>query len=166
MRRLVVFTVLTIVLAVPAGALALGDGAQPDGTVSVRNGQGVVFLNFNGAAVGRVGRGTIWIKDPVASDGDGADVWNCDSRRDSDTGTWTSCKGENIRFRAAGGKYTISLKGKGIFLSAVGRGVVSLDGSGDSPQVGPDGVFSLNDSPYRSLPDHAKEFPLVPPAGS
>jgi hypothetical protein len=123
-----------------------------------------VILNpFNGSAVGRVGQGRIWISDPVFSDGDGFDVWHCDVRRDTDT--FTFCKGDNIRFRAAGGKYTIALSGRGIFLSAVGRGTVTLDGRGDDPNIDVDGVFSLNDSPYRSLPDHEKDFPLAPPAG-
>jgi hypothetical protein len=164
MRRLVAFTVLAIVLAVPAGALAVGDDGSNDGTVSVRNGRGAVILNpFNGSAVGRVGHGKIWISDPVFSDGDGADVWNCDYRRYTDTQTF--CIGDNIRFRAVGGKYRIVLRGRGIFLSAVGRGTVTLDGSGEDPNIDVDGLFSLNDSPYRSLPDHEKDFPLVPPAG-
>jgi hypothetical protein len=164
MRRLVVFTVLAIGLAVPATALGVGDGGSNDGTVSVKNGRGRVTLApFNGSAVGRVGLGKVFIIDPVFSDGDGVDIWGCNVRHDTDTTTF--CRGDNIRFRAVGGKYTIVVRGRGIFLSAVGRGTLIIDGSGDDPDIETDGLFSINGAPYRSLPDVEKTFPIDAPAG-
>jgi hypothetical protein len=138
-------TVLAIALAAPAAGFALsGDG---DGTLSVKAGIGKVSLNFNGSAVGRLQHGLIQVTDPVTI-----------------TST-TLCRGTNLRFRAIGGKYQILIRGAGIYLSAVGDGSVSLDGRGEDWNIDSDGVYSLNDSPYKSLPDFGQTFRLVAPGG-
>ena len=167
MRRFVVFTVLSIALAAPAAASAvLLSGSDGDGALSVKNGLGkIVLLPFNGSAVGRVGHGKLIINDPIDSDGAGFDVWGCDTKTHVGD-TAVVCAGDDIRFRAVGGKYKIVAKGAGIFLSAVGRGTVTLDGRGDNAAISSDGVFSINDSPYRSLPDAEKQFQLAAPAGA
>lgn len=164
MRRLVVLTVLAIGLAVPAAGLAVV-GASDDGTLSVKNAAGKILLApFNGSAIGRVGQGRVAVTDPVLSDGVGFDFWGCDNKIEKSE-TTTVCTGNNIRFRAIGGSYKIFVKGSGISLSAVGRGTVLLDGLGEEPDFHNDGVFSLNDGAYRSLPDIAKPLPLAAPAG-
>jgi hypothetical protein len=160
MRRLVLLTVLLILVALPASALALG---SDDATLSVRNGVGLVKLNFSGSAVGRVAHGRITVNDPVGGDGLGPAFWNCEQKR-SDSNT-TVCSGDNIRFRAIGGKYNIVVRGSGAFLSVVGRGSVLLNGDGEAADVANDGVYSLNDQPYRSLPNDPKQLDLVAPAG-
>jgi hypothetical protein len=169
MRRVVAFTVLATVLGVPAVALGVDFGSSgDDGTVSVKNGAGGILLSpFSGAAVARVAHGKIKITDPLPGDGDGAQVWGCDNSPGGVdlTDTTTVCTGDNLRFRAAGGRYKIWIKGSGIFLSAVGRGSVTLNGAGDGPTVTPDGVFSINDAPYRSLPDDGKTFSLAAAPG-
>ena len=169
MRRLVLLTVFALALAAPAAAFAvLQSSSDDDGSLSVKNGNGKVTLfPFTGAAVGRIGHGKIWINDPIPSDGDGPHFWGCDNAPGGNdlTDTTVVCSGENLRFRAVGGKYKIAIRGDGIFLSAVGHGTLVLNGAGDSPVVDADGVFSINDSPYRSLPDDAKPFPLAAPAG-
>ena len=49
-----------------------------------------------------------------------------------------------------------------MFVSAIGRGTGSLDGAGDvTANIFYDGVWSLNDEPYKSLPDDASSFELV-----
>ena len=178
MRRLVLLTVLATSLALPAAAFAAlaNGGSGDDGALSVKNGRGKVILGvplngtgvpFNGAAVGRVGHGWIKITDPIADDGQGADVWGCDNAPGGVdvTDTTIYCSGDNLRFRAAGGKYKIVVVGRGVFLSAVGHGTLTLNGAGDSPSIDADGLFSINDSPFRSLPDDAKTFLLAAPAG-
>jgi hypothetical protein len=166
MRQFVLFTVVATVFAVPAAASAfISVGNDEDGALSVKNGHGKVTLYpFNGSAVGRVAHGRVVINDPIDGDGEGFDVWGCDIRvHRSDTAT--VCIGDNLRFRAVGGRYKIFARGSGIFLSAVGRGVATIDGSGDDPFVDSDGAFSVNDSPYRSLPDSEKQFQLTVPSG-
>jgi hypothetical protein len=169
MRRLVWLTVLAFVLAAPAAGFALtGDD---EGTLSVKAGIGKVYLNFNGSAVGRVRSGSIRVTDPVASDGLRYDFSNCDVEIDkSDTttnksDTITVCRGSNLRFLAVGGKYQILIRGTGVYLSAVGHGYAVLNGAGDDPAVDSDGTYSLNDGPYKSLPDLGGTVNLVAPVG-
>jgi hypothetical protein len=161
MRRLALLTVLAFFLAAPAAGFALtGDD---DGTLSVKSGIGKVYLNFSGSAVGRVHNGVIRVTDPVASDGLGFNFSGCEEEHDRGTST-TICRGKDLRFRAIGGKYQIGLKGAGIYLSAVGHGYAVLNGAGDDPNIGADGTYSLNDGPYRSLPDFTATVLLVAPA--
>jgi hypothetical protein len=176
MRRLVWIIMVAAALAVPAVAFALsGDN---DGTLSVRAGVGRVGLTFNGSAVGRVQRGLIQVTDPVASDGVGFEFSNCDVEKDKSDTTTTKgdtikvCRGDNIRFRAVGGKYQILIRGatsgtwaRGIYLSTVGHGSAVLNGAGDDPEIASDGTYSLNDGPYKSLPDFPTTLTLAAPAG-
>jgi hypothetical protein len=169
MRRLVCFTVLAIVLGGTAAGLALA-GSTDDGTLSVKAGIGKVNLNFNGSAVGRVARGSITVTDPLLGDGLGFDTWGCDpgsyDRPTTDgDGQVRVCRGNGLRFRAIGGKYQIKLKGSGIYLSAVGQGSAFLNGAGDDPNVYSDGTYSLNDQPYKSLPDLGAFLDLSAPVG-
>jgi hypothetical protein len=162
MRRLVWLTVLAIALAVPAVGFALsGDN---DGTLSVKAGIGRAYLNFNGSAVGRVARGWIQVTDANPTDGIGFDFSNCDVERDK-TDTTTICRGTGIRFRAISGKYQIVMRGSGIYLSAVGQGYAVLNGAGDLPGIDVDGTYSLNDGPYKSLPDLGGTVTLAAPSG-
>jgi hypothetical protein len=171
MRRLVWLTALLIALAAPAVAFAFTGDGQDDGTLSVKAGVGKVYLNFNGSAVGRVHEGSIRVNDPVAADGLGFEFSNCDVVKDqSDTTTIKSdtikvCRGDNIRFRAIGGNYKIAISGIGINLSAVGHGTTSLNGAGDDPLFFSDGTYSLNDGPYKSLPNFLTSFTLAAPSG-
>jgi hypothetical protein len=162
MRRALVTALLTLGLIVPAVALA-GDSAGDDGTLSVRSGKGLVGLNLSrGATIGRLGKGRLTVDDWVDTDNTRIDFWGCELTRDIDENT-TVCAGTYIRFRIIGNRYRLKLTGRGIFLSAVGQGTVTLNGSGD-PDLGiyRDGVYSLNGDPYRSLPDDSETFQLAP----
>src|SRR6266487_3529922 len=140
MRRLVWISALAFALAAPAVGFALS--GDDDGTLSVKAGVGRVSLNFNGSAVGRLQRGSIQVTDPVAGDGVGFEFTNCDLERDkSDT---TTNRNDTIR---------------------VGTGLATLNGAGDDPSVDSDGAYSLNDKPYRSLPDFLTTLILAAPSG-
>ena len=121
-------------------------------------------------SVGRLQRGFIQVTDVIAGDGVGFEFSNCDVERDkSDTTTNRNdtikiCRGANVRFRAIGSKYQILIRGSGIYLSAVGHGFAVLNGAGDDPSVDSDGTYSLNDLPYRSLPDFATTLTLAAPS--
>jgi hypothetical protein len=164
MRRLVGFTVLVIALALPTLAFGVAD-LSDDGVLSIKNGQGKVALSpFNGSALGRAASGRIAIVDPVFGDGGRYDVRGCDKQIETEHAT--ICTGSNLRFRIVDGRFKVYVRGTGISLSAVGRGQVTLDGRGDDPTVTSDGVYSLNDATYKSLPDLEKTFPLLTPVGS
>jgi hypothetical protein len=168
MRRLVWLTVLAIALAVPAVGYAVVGASSDDGTLSVKAGVGRVFTSITGSAVGRLDKGYIQITDPNPNDGLGFEFSGCDAKIDKSTST-TVCasdgKGVVARFRAIGGKYRITLSGSGIFLSAVGHGYATLNGAGDDPNIDFDGTYSVNDGPYKSLPNDLHTFTLAAPAG-
>jgi hypothetical protein len=168
MRRLFCFAVLVTALAIPAAAFALSGlgGSDEDGTLSVKAGIGNVRLNFTGSAVGRIQRGYVQVTDPVATDGPGPDFFGCDFERDKSDST-TICRGSNIRFRAVGGKYQVKIGGSGIYLSTVGHGQAYINGAGDNPDLASsaDGTYSLNDGPYKSLPDFGATLQLAAPPG-
>ena len=163
MRRVAVLAVLACALAVPTLSFASGDSAS-DGTLSVKNAHGKILLRpFNGSAIGRIVSGTIVVTDPVFDDGAGPVFWGCDNTDGNDVTTF--CTGKYIRFRATGGSYKIFINASGISLSAVGRGTVRLDGNGADAEDN-DGVYSVNDSAYRSLPNAARPFLLTVTSGA
>ena len=170
MRRLVSLTVLAIALAVPAVGYAVVGGGSDDGTLSVKAGIGRVYVGITGSAVGRLGgKGYIKVTDPNPNDGSGFDFTGCDNA-EQDVSTSTSiCRNKDgkgvLRFRAIGGKYQIVIQGSGIFLSAVGHGYATLNGTGDDPDVFFDGTYSVNDGPYKSLPDNGGTVLLTAPIG-
>jgi len=154
MRRLALICAPLLALAAPTVAWALTAGPN-DGTLVVKNGTApkgvpVVTLVITGAAIGHVSNfGTIVIDDATPGDPYSPEVSNADWHKDvSDTATKWS--GTNMKFRAVGGTYKITIYGSDVDLSAVGHGVVTLAGMPDTT-VG-DGTYSLNGDPFHSLP--------------
>jgi hypothetical protein len=170
MRRLISLTVLAIALAVPAVGYAVAGGGSDDGTLSVKSGAGRVYMNINGTVVGRLGKGYIQITDPNPNDGQGFDFVGCDvgsyDRSTSTSICHSDGKNGVVRFKAIGGNYRITIyKASGIFLSAVGHGYATLNGTGNDPDVVSDGTYSVNDGPYKSLPDYGGTVLLAAPTG-
>jgi hypothetical protein len=170
MRRLVRLTVLALALVAPATAYAVVRGSgSDDGTLSVKSGIGRVYLSLNGSVVGRLGgKGIIAVTDPNPNDGLGFDFTGCDVETDKSTSTsvcHSDGQGNVVRFRAIGGKYLITIRGSGIFLSAVGHGYATINGAGDDPNIDFDGTYSVNDGPYKSLPNNLSTVPLTASGG-
>jgi hypothetical protein len=153
MRNLLTFAML-VALALPAASAARDQGAS-DGTLSVREGRGTITISGRGGVIGSFARGSVRISDPVEGDGTGpivtGDEWSKD--RDATTTTWGGTK---VRFRIIGGSFRIVIKGRGINLSLVGKGTVTLDGAG----TGDDGSYSVNGGEYLAMPGFAFPFPL------
>ena len=158
MRRLISLTVLAIALAVPAVSYAVVGGSSDDGTLSVKNGNGRVYMNITGTVVARLGKGYIQVTDPNPNDGQGFNFVGCDPGSYDKSASTVVCRSDGkegvVRFRAIGGNYRITLKGSGIFVSAVGHGWATLNGVGEDPAIDFDGTYSVNDAPYKSLPDY------------
>ena len=170
MRRLAFICVPLLALAVPAVAWAFAQSPN-DGSLVVKNGSApkgvpVVTLVISGAAIGRVtGLGTIVIDDATPQDPFSPEVTGWDWHKDvSDTATKWS--GTNMKFRAVGGTYKVTIYGSGVYLSAIGTGrVVSLAGIPDTPSG--DGVYSFNDDPFKSLPANPlTQVPLAAPGAN
>jgi hypothetical protein len=156
MRRLISLTVLAIALAVPAVSYAVEGGSSDDGTLSVKAGVGRVYLNITGTVVGRLGEGYIRVTDLNPNDGQSFQFSGCELTIDKAASTTSVCHNTDgvARFKA-------------IVLSAVGHGYTTLNGAGEDPSIPGtfDGTFSINDGPYKSLPDDPHAFPLAAPAG-
>jgi hypothetical protein len=153
MRALLTFAMLAA-LALPAASAAREQGAT-DGTLSVRDARGTVTISVRGGVIGSFARGSVRISDPVDGDGTGpivtGDEWS--NERDATTTTWG---GTRVRFRIIGGSFRIVVKGRGINLSLVGKGNVTLDGAGTLD----DGSYSVNGGEYLAMPGFPLPFPL------
>jgi hypothetical protein len=139
-RRLVVIALALLGFAgtATAGLVAATD----DGTLSVRNADGIVWMKVDGAVVGRFDSGVVRVVDPA--DGETADVtvWGAERTRPL-TDTVTLYGGDNVRFRIIG-RFRIRVTATGVSLSAAGQGKVGLEG--DS------GTYSFNGNPRRAMP--------------
>jgi hypothetical protein len=152
MRRLLTFAML-IALAVPASSAAR-ERSPNDGTLSVRDARGTIIINARVGVIGSFVRGSVTISDPVDGDGTGPIVTGDDFppvERNETTTTW---RGTKVRFRIIGGAFKVTIKGRGINLSLVGKGNVTLKGAGTED----DGTYSVNGGDYSLVP----EFLLFP----
>jgi hypothetical protein len=158
MRRLLVPCLLALVI--PATAYTRTPPAASNGTLSIREARGIVQLNARGSMTGRL-NGRLTLTDPKPYDAKRPVVYGA-TRTIYRNEKTTIFQGKNLRFRLIGAQFQIRLQGKAIFLSAIGRGNFLLDGAGDvTANIFYDGVWSLNDEQYKSLPDDPTPFELV-----
>jgi hypothetical protein len=156
---------LPVFVAVLAAAPANAGGGPANGTLSVKDGKGMVQLSARGTVIGRVQRGTIVVTDPNPFDARSPLVLGADTAKKSRNRKTTTYTGRNLRLRSTRGYFHMRFRGTGIQLSAVGRGRGLIEGQPDDPTTGPvnDGLWSLNDEPYQSLPADVTGFDLVGP---
>src|SRR5439155_17876881 len=126
-----------------------------DGTLSVQDGQGKIVISARGGVIGSVVRGSVTISDPVDGDGTGPIVTGDDWSRDRND-TTTTWGGTRVRFRLIGGAFRVVVRGRGINLSVVGKGNVTLAGAGTAD----DGSYSVNGGDYSPIPSFQFVFPL------
>jgi hypothetical protein len=154
MRALLTFAMLAA-LALPA-ASAARDRSASDGTLSVVDARGTITISGRGGVIGSFGRGSVTISDPVDGDGTGPIVTGDDFPPVEKNDTTTTWRGTKVRFRIIGGSFRIVVRARGINLSLVGTGRVTLDGTG----TGDDGSYSVNGDDYLALPDFLLPFQL------
>jgi hypothetical protein len=153
--------VLLLMLALLVPAAAWSGPAASNGTLSIREGRGTVQLDARGSMTGRV-NGKITITDPRPYDSRRPVVYGATRTIYRNVKT-TVYQGKNLRFRLIGARFQLRIQGRSIFLGAIARGTGVLDGAGDpEADIYYDGVWSLNDTPYQSLPDTATTFDLAP----
>ena len=154
MRRLLTFGLL-VALALPAASAARTYGAT-DGTLSVQDARGTITISARGGVIGSFARGSVTISDPIEGDGTGPIVTGDDFPPVEKNDTTTTWRGTKVRFRIIGGYFRIVLRGRGINLSLVGKGNVTVDGAG----TGDDGSYSVNGAEYLPMPEFSLPFPL------
>ena len=157
------FLLTALLLAAFTVPAALSADTPGDGTLSVKRGRGSVVLKLKGTVIGRLANGRVQVKDFKPFDSNVALFTGC--RVKHPTIYLTVCQGRRIGYRVLDGRFNINVRGSGISISAVGTGFVTVDGRGEDGF--PDGVMSMNDQPYESLPDDTTTLQLeAPPVGT
>jgi hypothetical protein len=159
-------------LAAVAALVGVARAAEPvPGELSVQDGRGVVVLELRGSVVlGVLGSGAIVVVDRTPRDRYVAVVTGRRVTQQRIGAARTVYRGQGLRFRMLGGGYRIVIRGSGITLSAVGRGLVVLDGDRRAPEDDA-GVYSvdgvdcgLEPESCTPLPDEPQRFRLGTPA--
>jgi hypothetical protein len=158
MRALVFLTCLVVAATVLAGAYAAG----PDGgALSVERGKGVVTLDLRGSILGRLSVGSLRVTDQTPFDRYAALVVGRRVTQERVGPRTVVYRGQSLRFRMLGGGYRVVVRGNGIDLSAVGKGIAVLDGE---PKLASDdvGVYSLDGVDCGLEPELCAPLPLEP----
>jgi hypothetical protein len=149
---LVVFA--SAALALP-GLAWTATRAVDDGTLSVRNGDGVVFVSATGTLIGACDECRVSIVDPSSDDGPPPVVTGFEDRKGiSDSHTLWS--GTNVRFRMVGGFFKVKVAGHGIDLAVVAKGWGRIQAYDSNT-----GTYSVNGDPRRLLPGDRQVFTLT-----
>jgi hypothetical protein len=132
-------------VAVAAVLAAVAGAVEPTpGELSVQGGRGVVVLELRSSVVlGVLGAGAITVVDRTPRDRYIAVVTGRKLTQQRIGPSRVLYRGQGLRFRMLGGGYRVVIRGVGIALSAVGRGVVSLDGERRFPEEDA-GVYSVD----------------------
>ena len=156
MRKTVLLVVLAA-LALPVAALSadLASGAG-DGTLSVEDGRGTVTIQARGGVIGRLERGTITIFDLTPEDANDPVVFGDDQPVAFVGDTGIRYRGVGIRYRLIGGGFRIVINGRGIDLSAVGKGTGTIRGETIDP-----GLYSLDGADCRKEPESCEPLPEI-----
>jgi hypothetical protein len=156
---------LAVVLCSFCAVVAVGSvawaGEPSAGTLSVDGGKGVVMIDLRGSVLGRLTAGTLRVTDLTPSDRYAPLVVGRKLTSDRIGPRTILYRGQGLRFRMLGGGYRMVARGSGITVSAVGRGVVMLDGEPRYP--GDDvGVYSQDGVDCSAEPVECSPLPPEP----
>jgi hypothetical protein len=152
--RILLAVFASAALALPALAWATS-GAADDGTLAVKNGDGVVFVVARGTVIGACDQCRVSIVDPSPDDGAPAVVNGAETHKDV-SDTHDIYAGSDIRFRLVGGFFKIRISGTGIDLGVVAKGWGRIQAYDSNT-----GTFSVNGAPNRLLPADREIFVLT-----
>jgi hypothetical protein len=161
MRKAFVLLAL-LALALPVAGIASLEAS--DGTLSVEDGAGKVTLQARGGVIGRLERGSVIIYDLSPDDAYTPWVFGDDQPVRFVGETGIRYAGVGLRFRLVGGRYRITIEGRGIDLSVVAKGVGTIVAA---PAAADPGLYSLEGEDCRTdrpscnpLPELVKRFQL------
>jgi hypothetical protein len=167
MRKLAVLVCSLAVLGLAASVAWAGEPTS--GTLSVERGKGVLMIDLRGSVLGKLTLGSLRVTDQTPSDKYAPLVVGKKVTQERVGPRTVIYRGLGLRFRLVGGGYRMVARGAGISVSAVGRGVVMLDGEPRWP--GDDvGVYSRDGADCSTeadscvpLPTDPERFALEPP---
>jgi hypothetical protein len=142
-----------VALALPAAAVAASSVGE--GTLSVEDGRGKVTIEARGGFIGRIASGTVTIHDLTPEDANEPTVFGDDRPVRFVGETGIQYGGAGLRFRVAGGRWRVVVSGRGIDLSAVGKGTGTIKSDGEA---GP-GIYSLDGADCRRTPESCRPLP-------
>ena len=146
MRRLAIVA-LVLAFTMPAGVLA---ARAPVGSVEFTDARGAITIKARGPLLGRLDRGTLQIVDLTP-----ADQWS-PRVNGVPRGRVVGTRGRDVGFYIPGGRYRVVVRGEGIFISARGQGIVTIEADPDA--TGAAGTFSVDDEGPQPLPDTVTRF--------
>lgn len=157
MRILVLLCALATLVATASIA---GAGEPNTGTLSVERGRGVVMVDLRGSLLGRLAAGSLRVTDHTPNDRYVALVAGRRITQERVGPKTVLYRGIGLRFRMLGGGFRVVARGSGISLSAVGRGVVTLEAE---PRFAGDdaGVYSLDGVDCSLEPELCTPLPVV-----
>lgn len=150
------------VVTVASALVGLAGAVEPNvGVLSVVQGKGVVTIEIRGNVLGRLASGTLRVTDNTPGDRYAAYVVGRRLTQTRVAPRSVLYKGVGLRFRMLGGGYRVVIRGTGIDVEAVGRGIVTLDGE---PRVaGEDvGLYSLEGADCELEPLLCSPLPAEP----
>ena len=148
--------VLLALLALTLPVAGLSAQRVGEGTLSVEDGRGAITIQARGGVIGRLDRGSVTIFDLTPEDANDQYVFGDDQPVELVGETGIRYRGAGIRYRLIGGSFRIVINGRGIDLSAVGKGTGAIRGEIESP-----GVYSLEGIDCRKDPDSCKPLPEI-----
>ena len=152
--RILLALFASALLGLPALAWAASSAAD-DGTLSVKNADGVILVVARGTIIGACDKCRVSIVDPSPDDGAPPVVDGAESHKDvSDTHDLYS--GTDVRFRLVGGLFKIKVSGYGVDLGVVAKGWGRIQAYDSNT-----GTFSVNGAPRRLLPADREVFTLI-----
>jgi hypothetical protein len=162
------FLIVLAFSAIAAPATYAAGIAKGDGTLSVKSGNGKVTLAGRVSAFGRVDTGRIIFTSLDPTDDTLPDLFDTCERTQLRLDGGILCIGTKLRFRLLDARYRVTISGRGIDVSAVGKGQATLQGADATID---DGDFSLNGGLYKAIPSElvtvsfGQPAPPVPSAG-
>ena len=158
-------TLALISCAVVAAAFTLvgfAGAAEPNvGVLSVVQGRGVVTIEVRGNVLGRLTNGSLRVTDNTPGDRYAAYVVGRKLTQVRVGPRSVLYRGQGLRFRMLGGGYRVVIRGAGIDVEAVGRGIVTLDGEPRVPGENV-GVYSLDGADCELEPLRCEPLPTEP----
>jgi hypothetical protein len=159
--RLLVLAALAALVVLPGAAAERGPRAT-DGTLAIRDGNGVFQLAVRGSLVGRVEDAErLVVVDPNPFDRRRPVVRGWEDRRRLGPRK-VVFEGDDLRLRSARGFFRFTIVGTGVNLSMVGVGSVTMKGDESFADTG---VYSLNGAEFLAVPYERVTIQVGAPGG-
>ena len=129
MRKLCLLLLASLLL-LPAAALA-DRGSSNGGSLVISDANGKLTVSGHGLIFGHLDRGTITVVGDYKPD-DNTALPSVSGARMKFAGGNVVYSGSDVRFLFPGGRYTLTVEGAGVDLSAVGTGKLSVVGKGSA----------------------------------